>query len=170
MEETASILLHMEGVPPVSRHLCRLAAGLENSVGLFRPFSARDSHVMHQLKRSAAGAVHLTGIHNITTLMPKSVKYIKLMLDSALHAGKAARSSKHVPILDQLREVMKMSSLITTKENKALLNELTSMAEHQALILAVEPTVQNCLSRFIALENTKSRSQKYKQIKQKESY
>ena len=163
MNELTTILTHSEGVEPVSRHLSRFAAGLENSIGVFRPFSARDSHVMHQLKRSAAGAVSLTGVYNASDQPPihRSVKYIKLLMDSALHAGKAARSTKQVPILDQLRIAMRNSDIMMTKEAKEIFEGLTKDAEQQALSLAIEPTVQNCVSRFIAMDNAKTLSQKF---------
>ena len=158
MKNVESILLHTEGVEPIARHLSRIAAGMENSIGIFRPFSSRDSHVMHQLKQSAAGAICVT--HGNESSMPrpihKSVKYVKLIMDSALHAGKAARSPKQVPILDELREAVRKK--VNDEERFEIIRE----AEQQALMLAVEPSVRNCVCRFEAMQNSKLLSEKYR--------
>jgi hypothetical protein len=157
MVNIKSILCHEEGVEPVSRHLCRLAAGLENTVGFFRPFSARDAHVIHQLKCSAAGVIGLTSVAYPTKqhTIPKPVKYVKLIFDSALHAGKAARSSKNIPILDELREVNRKNHVKTN--GQIYVDALTSEAEQQVLLLAIEPTVKACASKFAAMGNSKRR-------------
>jgi hypothetical protein len=52
LNELSREVVLVEGVKDVSERLCLIAAGLLDRP-LFRPFSSRDSHVMHQLKRSS---------------------------------------------------------------------------------------------------------------------
>jgi len=160
MNDVRQILIHTEGVEPISRYFCRIAAGMETALGMFRPFSARDSHVMHQLKQSAAGAVGVTN-KNVLFMQPiknKSVKYIKLIMDSALHAGKAARSPKQVPILNDLKVLLRNNN-INGSENHM---EISRRAEQQALNMAVEPSIENCSRRFKAMMNSNLLAEKYR--------
>ena len=72
-------------------------------------------------------------------------KYSKILFDAALQGGKAARSPKVVPILNQLKEESKGADGPP---------QLSAKAAESAMILAVTPTVISCVERFKAMEAT----------------
>lgn len=72
-------------------------------------------------------------------------KYSKIIFDVALQGGKAARSPKVVPVLNQLREESSGADGPP---------QLSAKAAESAMILAVTPTVISCVERFRALEAT----------------
>jgi hypothetical protein len=136
-------VLITEGVYNVSKRLCMIAAGLQDRP-VFRPFSARDSHVMQQIKRTADGTLSYTT--KVSETSSKST-YCKLLFDSALQSGKACRSPKALPILDELREA---SSGADGPEH------LSRKAAKSAETLAIIPTVNNCVSKFKSIEASNS--------------
>jgi hypothetical protein len=87
----------MDGPRDVSRHLCLVAAGLatrprrDDRTVVFRPFSSRDAHILCQLKRTHAIALH------------SNSPWLSIVLRSALQAGKAARNPKQIIALNVLR-------------------------------------------------------------------
>ena len=80
----------------ICRHLCTVAAGMAdrpsrpNRPVAFRPFSSRDAHILLQLKRTC------------TTFESDCPRLITL-IQTALRAGKAARTVSKVPALEELR-------------------------------------------------------------------
>jgi len=132
-------IMFTEGVHFVSERLCLIAAGLQDRQ-IFRPFSARDSHVMQQVKRTSDGATRYS-----TDKTESSPTYCKLLFDGALQSGKAARSPKAVPILDELREASSGADGPP---------ELSMKAAESAKLRAVNPAVKACVSKFKAMEAT----------------
>lgn len=141
----------------VTNRLIHLASGLLDRPK-FRPFSSRDSHIMSQLKRTLDASQRCSftlplGVSRNTNmdeihLPSKSVvynnsKYTKILLDSALQGGKAARSPKVVPILDQLRDESNGADGPI---------KLSARAAEDAKLLALAPTLHSCLERIKAME------------------
>jgi len=138
-----------EGVKDVSERLCLIAAGLLDRP-IFRPFSSRDTHVMHQIKQSsicsvtsAPKAVHV----DENTAANDSTKYCKILFDAALQSGKGARSFKVVPILHELRDASHGANGPP---------DLSARAADSAIHLAVRPAVDVCVSKFKAFQATQS--------------
>ena len=83
-------------VDEITQHFCLVAAGLAKKdsrpdrIVTFRPFSSPDAHIMLQIKRTAEVAMQY----------PK----VKIILNTALNAGKGTRDVKKVPILNQLKK------------------------------------------------------------------
>ena len=148
----------------VIERLCLIAAGLQDRP-IFRPFSARDSHIMQQLKRTSDGAISVIhenllsdpvmkpeqqlkqqlqqeGTQSLISSCTRNSTYCKVLFDAALQSGKAARSSKVVPILDELRE----------RSNGADgPPDLSAAAAESAKIMAVAPAVISCTSKIRAM-------------------
>jgi hypothetical protein len=150
----------------VIERLCLIAAGLQDRP-IFRPFSARDSHIMQQLKRTSDGAISFIhenplsdsvmkpeqelqhqvqqqqeGIQSLISSSTRNSTYCKVLFDAALQSGKAARSSKVVPLLDELRE----------RSNGADgPPDLSAAAAESAKIMAVAPAVISCTSKIRAM-------------------
>jgi len=169
------------GMDNVARRMCMLAAGLlpspqedkdngTNTITIdFRPFSARDSHVVSQMNRSVEGASRLslssshypldsqqktnsrlsnddndqstTTTTTAATQITLGVRTTKLVFDSALQAGKAARSPKTVPLLHDLRLTAGTKTTATKNTTTLLMAEAANLA----LELAVEPIVRVCV-------------------------
>eukprot|EP00555_Chaetoceros_dichaeta_P000570 CAMPEP_0198277358 /NCGR_PEP_ID=MMETSP1447-20131203/65808_1 /TAXON_ID=420782 /ORGANISM="Chaetoceros dichaeta, Strain CCMP1751" /LENGTH=257 /DNA_ID=CAMNT_0043972377 /DNA_START=1368 /DNA_END=2142 /DNA_ORIENTATION=- len=177
------------GMDHVARRMCMLAAGLlpspqedkDNGTNTitsdFRPFSARDSHVVSQMKRSVEGASRLslssshypldsqqktnsrlsnddndqsTTTTTAATQITLGVRTTKLVFDSALQAGKAARSPKTVPLLHDLRLTAGTKTTATKNTTTLLMAEAANLA----LELAVEPIVVCvCVGRWRVLKD-----------------
>ena len=144
-------LLFTGGDHDVIERICLIAAGLQDRP-IFRPFSARDSHIMQQLKRTSEVAVSSEVRPRKKPSKPsppiplsKSTRstYCKLLFDAALQSGKAARSSKVVPILGELRELSKGADGPL---------ELSAIAAESAKTLAVAPVVSMCISKLQAMK------------------
>lgn len=120
----------------ICRRLCFMASGLDRQ--LFRPFSARDSHIVSQMKRSLEGTVKSSQDGS-----KSSSTYCKLLFDAALQSGKASRSSKVVPLLDELRLVSKGADGPP---------DLSLKAAECAKVFAVEPLVSQCCSKFQSMK------------------
>lgn len=147
-------LLFTQGDHDVIERICLIAAGLQDRL-IFRPFSARDSHIMQQLKRTSEVAASLGAAYLSkkkasppSPSMPMgasatSSTYCKILFDAALQSGKAARSSKVVPILDELRELSKGADGPP---------ELSAIAAESAKTLAVAPVVAMCVSKLQAMK------------------
>lgn len=131
-------VLFTEGVYDVSKRLCMIAAGLQDRI-LFRPFSARDSHIMQQMKRTADGSASYT-VGESEAGSRKT--YSKTLFDSALSSGKGSRSSKAIPMLEDLREA---SNGADGPE------DLSRSAADSAISMVIIPTVNICVSKFKAM-------------------
>ena len=75
---------------------------------------------------------------------------VKALLDAALTAGKAARDPQRVPKLEALRQYGSGSSRYSC-EPPAHLSEAAATA---AAELAIEPSVEQCLAKFQAMEQS----------------
>lgn len=128
-------------VENVSRRLCLIGAGLQDRP-IFRPFSSRDAHVMAQIKRSSDGAVQQGPDEKS---FDTTTTYCKILFDVALQCGKAARSPKAVPILDDLRSASNGADGPP---------ELSKAAALSAVKLAVNPAVVMCSAKLKAMEAT----------------
>jgi hypothetical protein len=126
----------LSGVERVCDHLCLVAAGMASRPNRpdrpvpFRPFSSRDAHILLQLKRT-----------------PTEGNRIKLLLDAALAAGKAARDPQRVPELQSLRDY-------GSGDNKYSMDppaEITDSAARAAVCRAIEPTVKDYVERWNAM-------------------
>jgi len=150
-----------DGVNDVTERLLLLASGLLERK-IFRPFSSRDSHVMAQLKQSATGALRksytLKSLNEDNNMLlynhqnnnkneQHNIRYIKMIFDAALQAGKASRSSKVVPILDELRDQSKGADGPI---------KLSKIAAESAKTLAIKPVLKACVARFKAMEASES--------------
>lgn len=82
-------------ITEIVKHFSTVAAGIASRASrpdrpiIFRPFSSRDAHIMLQLKRTV----------EVASAYPK----VKVVLDCALTAGKAARDPKICIILEKLK-------------------------------------------------------------------
>ncbi len=134
-------MIVVDGVHDVALRLLTLASGLLDRP-IFRPFSSRDAHIMNQLKRSLYGSkrTFTTRRNNDGEL---NARYTKILLDSALQAGKASRSPKVVPILDELR-------LASNGADGPV--DLSAKAASAALVHAIHPILNVCLEKFKASE------------------
>ena len=98
-------LASTEGPLSISTHLSLIASGLAPRTNrpdrdvIFRPYSSRDAHILLQLKRTA-DVISILGTNNTK----RAGCRLKVLLDSALSAGKAARNEKIVPDIQQLKE------------------------------------------------------------------
>uniref|UniRef100_A0A6S8U7D7 Uncharacterized protein n=1 Tax=Chaetoceros debilis TaxID=122233 RepID=A0A6S8U7D7_9STRA len=139
MKDEVMVTVNVENV---SRRLCLIGAGLQDRP-IFRPFSSRDAHVMAQIKRTADGAVQQHSDEK--SLDTATATYCKILFDAALQCGKAARSSKAVPILDELRSASNGADGPP---------ELSKAAALSAVKLAVNPAVAMCTAKLKAMEAT----------------
>lgn len=136
--DLSKTVLMTSEVKEICRRLCYTASGLDRPI--FRPFSARDSHIVYQMKRSSEAV-----IRSQYNLSESSSTYCKILFDTALQSSKAARSPKVLPILDDLR-----------LESKGVDGpiELSKLAADAAKLTAIEPAVRNCCKRFQSLERS----------------
>lgn len=111
VKTVANSLQCLEGPEIIARYLCRVATGLQaqgrrpDRQVVFRPFSSRDAHIMLQLKRTADIA---SPKKNSNDSGPRegsgSQPRLKVLLDMALQAGKAARDPDLVPAILSLKK------------------------------------------------------------------
>jgi hypothetical protein len=139
MKDEVMVTVNVENV---SRRLCLIGAGLQDRP-IFRPFSSRDAHVMAQIKRTSDGAVQQHSDEK--SLDTATTTYCKILFDAALQCGKAARSPKAVPILDELRSASNGADGPP---------ELSKAAALSAVKLAVNPAVAMCTAKLKAIEAT----------------
>lgn len=101
-------LMCITGYRPVSHHLSLVASGLAPRTNrpdrnvVFRPYSSRDAHIMLQLKRTAEVVTSCRSNAHEARGGPSPI--IKIVLEGALTAGKAARNDQIVPDIRRLRE------------------------------------------------------------------
>lgn len=132
----------ISGVEEVSHHLCLVAAGMALRPNRpdrpvpFQPFSSRDAHILLQLKRTPF----------------EGGNRIKLLLNAALSAGKAARDPQQVPALEQLRRDYGETG--NSKYSIAPPAAVTEAAAKAAVDLAVIPAVKDCVERLQAMTRT----------------
>lgn len=135
------LLLHTHIQEDIVRHFCMVAAGLAprpsrpNRSVVFRPFSSRDAHIMLQLKRTAQVAA--------------PYRKVKLVLDAALSAGKAARNPEKCPALLQLKPF--------GGEGKYSQEAPLGLAREVAMSVVetvIEPMVKQTIERIQVLDRT----------------
>ncbi len=125
----------------IVQHFCLVAAGLARRDSRpdrevhFRPFSSRDAHIMLQLKRSAEVAMHY----------PK----MKIILDTALSAGKSSRDVNKVPILKKLKKYDCEGKYSTAAPRQLALEAIEDVKE-----MAIRPVVEKCLMKLKAQKNS----------------
>ena len=101
-------LMCITGYRPVSHHLSLVASGLAPRTNrpdrnvVFRPYSSRDAHILLQLKRTAEVVTSCRS--NAHETRGGCGPIIKIVLEGALTAGKAARNDGIVPDIRRLRE------------------------------------------------------------------
>ena len=96
----------------------------------FRPFSSRDAHILLQLKRT-----------------PTEGNRIKILLDAALAAGKAARDPQRVPELQSLRDYGPGDDKYSIDPPA----QVTDAAARAAVRRAIEPTIKEYVERWNAM-------------------
>ena len=95
----------IEGARSISNHISLIAGGLAPRTNrpdrdvIFRPYSSRDAHILLQLKRTA----EVVSTLNVVEIQGGRGR-IKILLDCALSAGKAARNERIVPDIRQLKQ------------------------------------------------------------------
>ena len=123
----------------ITRHFCFVAAGLAPRSSrpdrpvLFRPFSSRDAHIMLQLKRTA----------EVASVYPQ----MKIVLDSALSAGKGARDPKQCPALLRLKGFDGEG-----KYSQAAPPQLAKEVTDVVISSVVEPAVERSIERIKAFK------------------
>ncbi len=103
----------------------------------FRPFSARDAHIMLQLKRTQQ-------IFGTTQHQP----CLSVLFETALRAGKAARTVACVPELESLLKYGTGNSKYEAEPPETLMAQVAEAAR----IKAVEPMVVECVGKFKAMQ------------------
>ena len=148
VEEVQNHLTHVggeDGVERVSRHMSLVAAGVAPRPSrpgrpvAFRPFSSRDAHIMLQLKRTAEVAMG---------------SRVRVIFDSALQAGKAARDPDSVPEIRSLRSYGAEGKYGTEAPPELIARATKAMKE-----LAIETAVDKCISKFMAIDASDAVSQ-----------
>jgi len=133
-------LIHTSSLPNLITHVALVASGLQSRPSRpdrpihFRPFSSRDSHILLQLKR-------------VLEIVPPTYPRIRIILESALSAGKAARNSNIVPSLERLRGYD-----IGSKYSPSAPTILWKEVAEDVKVLAIKPSVERCITRLKALE------------------
>lgn len=139
--ELESLFAHTSKERDIIRHFCLVAAGLAprasrpNREVVFRPFSSRDAHIMLQLKRTA----------EIANRYPR----VKIVLDSALSAGKAARNPEKCPELLKLKQYGGEGKY-SQQAPLALSKEVADTVIEKV----VEPTIEDTIKRIQAMNAT----------------
>ena len=118
-------------------HFSKVAAGMAPRASrpdrpvIFRPFSSRDAHIMLQLKRTS----------EVASQYPN----MKIILDAALSAGKAARDTKQCPALNKLKGYDNEG-----KYSQAAPQKLANEVAEEVIELAIMPAVKRSLERLNA--------------------
>ena len=150
----AQRLSSMDGALQISSHLSQIAGGLAPRPNrpdrkvIFRPYSSRDAHILLQLKRTVE-VISVVDREEDGLESGQSGKRsknsrgrIKMLLDSALSAGKAARNEDIVPEIKQLKEY---GSDGTPPKGVA------DMVAQAAIEKAIQPAVESCVSKLTAM-------------------
>jgi len=138
-ETLESSLSSVSEIHAITRHFCFVAAGLAPRSSrpdrpiLFRPFSSRDAHIMLQLKRTA----------EVASVYPQ----MKIVLDSALSAGKGARDPKQCPALLRLKGFDGEG-----KYSQAAPPQLAKEVSDVVISSVVEPAVERSVERIKAFK------------------
>ena len=133
-------------------HFCLVAAGLAKRNSrpgrpvTFRPFSSRDAHIMLQLKRTVEVLVSMDKEQQQDK--QQNSNHVKLVLECALSAGKAARDVNTVPILAQLKKYDCEGKYSTSAPT-----QLAAKAIKDVKKLAIQPAIDRCMDKL--------KSQKY---------
>ena len=133
------LLQSQNKIDAITRHFCLVAAGLAprdsrpNRSVLFRPFSSRDAHIMLQLKRTV----------EVASIYPK----VKIILDSALHAGKGARDPGQCPALLKLKGYDGEG-----KYSQAAPPKLAKEVAGDVMNTVIEPAVEQSIERIKAFQ------------------
>ena len=134
-----SLLQSQNEIDAITRHFCLVAAGLAprdsrpNRSVLFRPFSSRDAHIMLQLKRTV----------EVASIYPQ----VKIILDSALHAGKGARDPGQCPALLKLKGYDGEG-----KYSQAAPPKLAKEVAGDVMNTVIEPAVEQSIERIKAFQ------------------
>lgn len=150
--QLAQRLLSMDGALNLSSHLSLIAGGLAPRPNrpdrevIFRPYSSRDSHILHQLKRTVEV---VSVIDDKEEGLQKGMRgknsrgRIKTLLNGALSAGKAARNEDMVSEIKQLKEY---GSDGTPPKGVA------DLVARAAIERAIQPSVESCVARLTVME------------------
>jgi len=138
--ELDGVLMTLEGGGKVCRHLCEVACGLAARPSrpgrevLFRPWSSRDAHIMLQLKRTSEVA---------------NGPRVKQLFDASLQAGKAARDPSQVIDILPLKQYGTDGRYATSAPT-----HLMEAAVAAATKIAIEPAVQRCEAKLMAMDSS----------------
>lgn len=136
--EFYQLLNSTNNITEIVRHFSTVAAGIAprasrpDRATIFRPFSSRDAHIMLQLKRTA----------EVANVYPK----VKIVLDSALTAGKAARDPKICPILETLKPFASEG-----KYSQKAPPLLEKEAIESVMKLAIEPAIETSIEKLTSI-------------------
>eukprot|EP00667_Euglena_gracilis_P017071 EG_transcript_17936 len=161
MEAFAGSFSTATGAEAVIEHCCAVAAGLTGADGRpYNPFSARDAHVMLQLKRTleavasppVSGPALFVGLDSAAAQPAPCGPQLGLVLRAALAAGKAARDPSRVPAIAALRGYGgegRYSVPISAAPAR-----VRAAAEEAAWSEAVRPAVEGCAAQLAALRHS----------------
>ena len=144
-------------------HFCLVASGLAKRNSrpgrpvTFRPFSSRDAHIMLQLKRTVEVLVSMdkeqskkqNQIQQKEEERQQRYSHVKLVLDCALNAGKAARDINTVPILAQLKNYDCEGKYSTSAPA-----QLAAEAIEDVKRLAIQPAIDRCMEKLMSQKYT----------------
>ena len=136
--EFYQLLNSTNNIIEIVKHFSTVAAGIAPRASrpdrdiIFRPFSSRDAHIMLQLKRTV----------EVANAYPK----VKVVLDSALTAGKAARDPKICTILEKLKPFAAEG-----KYSQKAPPLLEKEAIESVMKLAIEPAIETSIIRLTAM-------------------
>ena len=140
--ELDGVLVTVEGGKGVCRHMCEVSCGLASRPSRpgrevpFRPWSSRDAHIMLQLKRTSEVA---------------DGSRVKLLFDASLMAGKAARDP------DKVREILPLKQFGT--DGRYAMDPPKHLIENAvaaATKIAIEPAVERCEAKLLAMESSEA--------------
>mmetsp|Transcript_11917 Transcript_11917/g.25242 ORF Transcript_11917/g.25242 Transcript_11917/m.25242 type:complete len:581 (+) Transcript_11917:55-1797(+) len=156
------------GAEAILTRLCKVSAGMghrprrpERSV-VFRPFSSRDAHVLLQLKRTreniafppddsdssddssiSSNNVSYNKKHAENTTIQqqrRKRKFLPVVLDCALRAGKAARNPAIVPEIEELRELTSAESSACSPSDLQISQTVANAAFEKGIL----PLIKEC--------------------------
>eukprot|EP00536_Pseudo-nitzschia_multiseries_P000804 jgi/Psemu1/300326/fgenesh1_kg.10_\ len=131
---------------------------------VFRPFSSRDAHVLLQLKRTRENiafssdscqstdgnsrSINDTSLSNNSPATPtrqqRKRKYLPVILDCALRAGKAARNSAIVPEIEELRKMTSAESSACSPSDLKISQRVSDAAFEKGIL----PLVKECAMKL----------------------
>ena len=156
------------GAEAILTRLCKVSAGMghrprrpERSV-VFRPFSSRDAHVLLQLKRTRENIAFppddsdiidgsSIGSNNVgfnkkraenSTIQQqrRKRKFLPVILDCALRAGKAARNPAIVPEIEELRKMTSAESSACSPSDL----QISQTVANDAFEKGILPLIKEC--------------------------